>query len=266
MPLLIPPAVNYRSPWNALPSNSQDEPREGRKQAAFEILWGPLNMGGPNNCVHVDLSVQQGASVALTQISSLQVNNSESGQDVTFIFTDTFETIVIPAGSPYELIPVLSNSLDFYVYAPGATPEDVTRFVITNYVVEAASVAQSEANNAVASTSDVWLLAGTTTQLIPAGVNGTIENFQAGTSFKVAFAVNSFAQVQVRDGAGTIFVPGWKLGFSTAGTATGGSTVQMNFQNWNQRFRNGLIVQFSVIAGWGAAELNANMFVTYRQP
>lgn len=266
MPLIVPPAINYRSPWSAVPSNSQDEPREGRKQAAFEIAWGAANMGGPNNCVDVNLNQMSGGTRPLSQISSLQVNNSACGCDVSFIFTDTFETITIPAGAPCELVSVLSNSLQFFVYAPAATPEDVTRFVITNYELSPGSLTPSEANNAVASTSAVWLLAGATTQLIPLGVNGTIENLQIGTSFKVAFAVNGFGEVEIKDGAGNVFVPGWKLGFSTASAPVGGSAVQINFQNWNQRFRNGLTVKFTVTAGWGVGELYANQFCTYRIP
>lgn len=266
MPLTIPPAVNYRSSWSALPSNSQDEPREGRKQAAFEITWGAANMGGPNNCVNVNVGGAGGSTTPLSQISTLQVNNAACGCDVQFIFTDTYEVINVPAGTPLELVSVLSNSLEFFVYAPGATPEDVTRFVVTNYEVSPTSINPVNNRSNVAATSDVWVAAGTTTQLIAAGINGTIDSLQIGTAFKVAFAANSAGQVQVRDGAGTIFIPGWKLGFSTAGNPAPGSYTQMNFPNWSQRFRNGLIVQFSVVSGWGVAELYANMLCSYRTP
>src|SRR4051812_21854302 len=129
MPLLIPQPTNYPSPLVAVPSLMQDEPKEGRKQVPCEILWNI--MGGTTKCIAFNL--KNNATLEISQISTLKVDNSQSAADVTFIFPDTSDTVTIPAGTPLAVVPVFSNAVQFYVSAPAALVGDVTRFQILNY-------------------------------------------------------------------------------------------------------------------------------------
>lgn len=267
MSQLVPPAVNYPTPLIAIPSNSQDQPREGRQQVAIDCLWG--TMGGTTKTIAINL--QNNAVLNFTQISSLKIDNSNSGADVDFIFTDTGEIITIPANTPLCVVPVFSNALQFYVSCPNATPEDETRFIVLNYALDPADVNTSLAGSFSGSGTAVWIAPGPViTNIIPStiagvAVNGTLQNLIIAVSYLTTFTVNSFGQFQLRDGQGNVFIPAWKLGVSSNITQIQVSQVVLQIDNANIRFRSGLIIEFDVLVGWNGS-YNMNALATYKQP
>lgn len=194
MPLTIPVSINYPSPLRALPSRSQDEPIEGRLQIPCEVLWG--TMGGTTKAV--TFNVTGNDVLRFSQISALKIDNRACGVDVTFIFPDTQETITIPAYSPLSITPVLSNSLTFYVSAPGALSADATRFQVLNYTPQIMDIAAANAmtSNSVLG-SGSFPIANGTTAILPASVNGVI----TGANILVNWAKTTgqaFGQADIR--------------------------------------------------------------------
>jgi hypothetical protein len=132
MPITYGLPTNYQSPLTALPSEMQFEPVEGRLQVPVEILWGV--MGGASHVVGFNL--QNNATLNISQIGSLKVDNSQSAAPITIIFPDTGDQMVIAAGTKLVVFPVFSNGLQFVVSAPTAIGTDVTRLQILNYVAQ----------------------------------------------------------------------------------------------------------------------------------
>lgn len=129
MPLTFGPPVNYPSPLLPIPSPMQGEPREGRMQIPVELLWG--SMGGTGRVVGID--AREMNSNPIEQIASLIVDNSECTVQVTIIFPDTSEKIVIPANAKRVALGVYTNGLQVVVSAPTAISTDVTRLQLLNY-------------------------------------------------------------------------------------------------------------------------------------
>lgn len=260
MPLLIPQSVNYPSPLVAVPSLSQDEPMEGRKQVPVEILWG--TMGGASKTVAFNL--QNNATLNITQISSLKVDNSQSAADVQFIFPDTSDTITIPAGSPVVVVPVFSNSVLFYVTAPNSLIGDVTRCQLLNYAVNPVDVPTTVERQASSSSPGVITQAtNTTIPLIAAGINGTLQDielwFAVGTAPAVAPVQFVFS---VQDGEGTPvkLINQWNFLL----TAITPKVDLLNLIGINWRFVNGVNLVIQGISGTGGAILN--QYTSYTKP
>jgi hypothetical protein len=129
MPLTFGLPVNYPSPLIPLPSPMQGEPKEGRMQIPVEILWG--SMGGASRIVGID--ARETSSNPIEQIASLIVDNSECTVNVTVIFPDTSEKIVIPANAKRVALGVYTNGLQVIVSAPTAIGTDITRMQLLNY-------------------------------------------------------------------------------------------------------------------------------------
>jgi hypothetical protein len=259
VPLIIPPAVNYPSPLTAIPSFMQDQPKEGRMQVPVEILWGV--MGGASKTVSINL--QNNAALNISQISTLKVDNSQSGGDVVFIFPDTSDTVTIPAGAPLAVVPVFSNSVQFFVSAPNATAADVTRFQILNYQTFPADVpATVEAQTASSGGTLVNGGGPVSIQLAPAGINGTLETLKLSISVPNAPAANTQTAITVKDGNNNVFINGWNFALPSGATSPVLPLIDFNAANW--RFANGLIMQFA--AGGGAGSFIANTFVDYHTP
>ncbi len=260
MPLLIPQSVNYPSPLVAVPSLVQDEPMEGRKQVPVEILWG--TMGGANKCVAFNL--QNNATLQVTQISSLKVDNSASAADVQFIFPDTSDTITIPAGSPVVVVPVFSNATQFYVSAPNSLLGDVTRVQLLNYAVNPMSVPTTFERQAVGSSPGVITQAtNTTIPLIPAGINGTLQDIELWYQVGTAPAVPPVQFVfSIQDGEGTPskLINQWNFQL----VAITPKVDILNLIGINWRFVNGLNLVIQGISGTGGAILNS--YVSYTKP
>lgn len=251
MSVLIPPAVNYPSPLTAVPGLSQDQPKEGRKQIPVQIDWG--SMGGVNKTVGIN--IQNNATLNITQIATLKVDNSQCGADVVFIFPDTSDTITVPAGSPLAVVPVFSNALQMYVSAPNALSTDVTRFQILNYFTMPTDIPEVATRNASSSGANVITQATNTTfQLIPAGINGTLQLLQAWLSVSTNPASPVQFVFSVKDGAGTPKVLINQFNFVIPAANPKIDLVNMNDVNW--RFQNGLVMPVQGASGTGSAILN----------
>lgn len=263
MAISVPPAVNFQSPINALVSLSQDQPTEGRQQIAAEILWA--TMGGTNKAVAFNLSGL--ANIRISQISALKIDNSACGADVQFIFPDTSEVITIPGGSPYSLVPVFSNSLTFYVYAPNASPEDIIRFIALNYQIEPAEVDAILGAAFSAGANATWALPGpVTANVIPAGVNGTLRKFLLSIAPLTIPSVTLLAFLTLRDGAGTVFIPTWRIGVASNMARITANIVILDLPDINVRFRNGLFLDWTVTSGGTGINWPVNTFASYTQP
>src|ERR1700761_8517018 len=102
MSIVIPQgAVNYQSPLVAVPDINQQQPREGMKLISCEIDWGSTDKGSGA----VFFNLQNNATLEVSQICGLVVDNSNCGADLEFVFPDTSTTIGIPAYAPYTVVP-----------------------------------------------------------------------------------------------------------------------------------------------------------------
>jgi hypothetical protein len=267
MPLRIPPAANYPSSLQALPSFAQDEPREGRRQIAAEVLWA--TMGGADKCVSFNLENQ--GTRGWSQTSTLKVDNSACGADVTFLFPDTQETIVIPAGSPLQVAPIYSNSTVFYVLCANATPEDITRFIALNYADDPASIEFSEAASRPAFVNMDCLNAPSSVNLVAAGINGTLRSLTWYYAQVFGFNPNvspntSQGDFKLADGTGQVIINSYRVAAYFAATPNQYSVPLLSLPDINVRFRDGLIITFTPVFGWGTGNLRLNAFGTYTQP
>lgn len=252
MALVVPPAVNYQSPLVAVPTRWQNKnPAEGPKMIPCEIDWG--QMGGPNNSVFFNL--QNNATLNFSQITAIAVDNSACGGDVQFAFPDTTETVTIPAYSPKIIVPVFTNQTQFYVLGIGVQATDVTRFSIQNVVPPPIAVpVTEEQNTAVFNNITTQITAPGTLQLVPAGVNGTVE-----TVFATVNAGGGILIFTLQDGSGKIIAGG-----QTTGVAGSSTFTVLDLQEIRVRFQNGLrfISSVATISAGGAASIN----VYYRTP
>lgn len=194
MPLTIPPAVNYPSPLTAVPSRIGMEPSEGRKSIPCEIDWS--SMGGAEKCV--SLNFQNNATLEISQVCALKIDNSACGADIEFIFPDTGETVSIPAYSPDDILPVFTNQKMFFISSPNSQTGDVTRFQILNFVPPPIAVPTSVAQSAVVDTA-IPLAIGTTA-LLGATISGTVQAISIAASIYTATNFNE--QFNIKDGSG----------------------------------------------------------------
>ena len=257
MSIKIPPAINYNAPLIAVIDRLQNAPNEGNRRVAFEIDWGTSagQNGGANNCVNINM--QNNATLEFSQVCMLYVDNSESGGDVDFIFTDSGQTYTVPAYSPAELFPVLTNSTQFFISSPGALPGDVTVGAILNYNTFPSSIdVTTEQQNA---SFTAITNAAATTALIPAGVTGTIENIfvtvsPSGTHSDVSTLV-------IQDGEGT---PKIIASATAQWTNTPQTFTMLDLAPMAVRFENGLNLVVSGAANAPDATISAN--ILYRTP
>jgi hypothetical protein len=258
MALVIPSSVNYPSPLFANASRMQDEPKNGRQQIALEFDWGI--MGGPANCVSVN--VQGNRVNNFEQIATLKVDNSQSGADVVFIWPDVTDTITIPARSPYVLVPVLSNALQFFVVAAQGQVGDITRVQLLNYPVSPSDVPPTVESQTASSGGTV--IGSVSSQLIAAGINGTLETMDVSISISTIPAASAQWSMSIHDGAtpNKVLVNG--LNFAIVAGQSGTAIQVFNRDNLNWRFQNGLVVQITQVLG--ADNVILNLFADYVQP
>lgn len=262
MPIVVPGvATNYPSPLVSLASTFGQEPKEGRRQIPVEISWG--TMGGSNFLCAFNL--QNSANTKeWSQLCAVHVDNSGCGSDIEFIFTDTSETVVVPAYEPYVLVPLFSRSLQFFVQA-GINSEvvesnDVTRFTLFNFVpppvVIPAAVEQSVVSNAALAADGA-----TNTVMIATPINGTLESIYLYRASPAAGLAGPGAQTwAITDGASSP-----KTFFQ--GTFAGGNLSSWNvpliqLSGLNMRFTNGLSFKQTGAALGGTYSLSLG----YRTP
>ena len=255
MALQVPAAKNYASPLVAVPVRWTLPPREGPKMIVCEIDWG--TMGGPNNCVAVNL--QNNAALEFSQIVALSVDNSQCGADVQFVFPDTAETLTVPAYNGKVIVPVFTNQVQFFVAAgidsQVVEPADVTTFSIHNSVPPPIAVPPSAEQN-IANVNAVDM--GTaSTQLIPAGVNGTLTGAQLSLAMN---ATNSGSGTwSLQDGTGKVIAQG---GVQVSSGNKYNLTL-ISQPNMNVRFTNGVKLVCTQTAVLGGT-ISGNLY--YRIP
>jgi len=209
MPIVVPgAAVNYPSPLVAVGSYFGREPQEGRYTIPAEIDWG--TMGGDDHIVAFNLQTSANTQ-AISQICALHVDNSACGSDVQFVFTDTQETVTIPAYEPYVLVPIFTKSLQFFVISGIDNEEvesgDVTRFSMLNFVPPPVVIpASSEQNAAVENLIDAATVGSV--QLVPATTSGTLEAMCIFMQFFAASGIGTYATWHIEDGTGKVIVGG----------------------------------------------------------
>ena len=256
MPLQVPPAINYASPLVSIPATWTKDAPEGPRMIPCEIDWGSANMGGPNNCVNIN--IQNNATANFSQIVALSVDNSASGADVQFSFPDTSQTYVIPAYTPAVVLEVFTGSTQFFVSAPNAIASDITRFAIHNALPPPIAVpVTQEQQSVVANNINAGVTA--TTQLVPLGTNGTIQD------------INVFAQLNQNATAGVVlfsFVDG--TGKLIAGGQVGSdnaerkNTLALALSDIAVRFVNGLTFVVTATTIPAGSALAVNLY--YRTP
>lgn len=201
MPLSIPPAYNYQSPLVAVPTIFGRQPKEGAKLISCEIDWG--TMGGPNNCVNINL--QNNATLEFSQIVALSVDNSLCAADIQFLFPDTTETTGIPSYLPKCIIPVFTNQTQFFVSAPNAQPEDITRFTILNLLPPPVAIPFTVEQQAVAF-GELPGDGATTFPLVDASISGTLEGISVQRNSTPDDANSQFFTIE--DGTGAVLFTG----------------------------------------------------------
>jgi hypothetical protein len=254
MTISVPPSVNYPSPLVAIPTKVLNDPPEGNKIINCEVDWG--TMGGAGKSVYFNL--QNNATLNFSQICAVSIDNSNCGGDVEFVFPDTSETMQIPAYSPKVIVEVFTNSTQFYLVGEGTEPEDITRFSLLNFVPPPVSVPTTqEQESAAPTTTDVGSAPAGTTQLIPAGISGTLE----GLTLNGAFSTGGIAGFtwDIEDGNGTIISQGkWVQDTGII------APLILSLNPIRVRFQNGLIFR------WTASSMTSPNYVianaVYRTP
>lgn len=199
MPILIPPAKNYGNPLVMQVSRVGLEPTEGRRQINCEVIWGDY----PGRSVNVNL--QQNATLALTQIIAMSVDNSQCGADVQFYFPDSADVLTIPAYNPKTIVEVFTSSKQFYVISQLngqiVEPADVTRFIVLNYLPPPIAVPTSQEQNTAVALLISAIGAGNLANLIPVANSGTVEAISVFFSGPVG--AGGAIQYAVQDGTAT---------------------------------------------------------------
>jgi hypothetical protein len=193
LPVTVPPFDQYQSPLVPLRGLWHAAPKEGDRFVNVDIQWLVTT-----DQRAVQFSLSGNSPVALSQIVALSVDNSRSGSPVDFVFPDSGFVLTVPARNG-GVFPVFTNALMFYAVANDAIAGDETIFQILNSmsppVMILASAIQNHTNLLDAS------LANGTSQIVPAGVNGTLNTISITAAIAEGASAGS-AIVQLFDGTG----------------------------------------------------------------
>jgi hypothetical protein len=255
MSFTVPVSVNYASPLNAVPLDWTSEPNEGAKGIQCSITWN-ASESGANKSVY--LNMQNNAPLNFSKIRALVFDNSANGSDVQVIFPDTETTVSIPAYTPYAVIPVFTNIVQFYIQSPNALATDKTNFMILNTLPPPVVVPTTQ-EQSFDGEAGIDATSSGSTQLVAAGINGTLEAVSVG-GFIVGGGTGGSITVDLVDGGGNTIMIGVR------GTDTS------QFQNMNifelsglqVRFTNGLQLVWTTVGAPVSCFLNANVY--YRTP
>jgi hypothetical protein len=226
LPLTIPPFNQYQSPivplrglWNAAPA-------EGDKFITAEIDWFVTTTQPA-----VQFAVSANSPVAFSQIVALAVDNSRSGADVVFVFSDSGFELVVPAHNQ-GVFPVFTNGLMFYVVSANAQAGDVTAFQVLNSMPPPVPIAPSSTQNH-AGQAGIGPGNGSTV-IVPAGVNGTLNVISISFDVTVGATAESGA-ISLIDGSGKTL---WTNLFAVGANATNNFDPMIN--GLAVRFVNGI--------------------------
>jgi hypothetical protein len=248
LPLTIPPFDQYQSPivplrglWNAAPV-------EGDKFITAEIDWLVTTKSQA-----VQFAVSANSPVAFSQIVALAVDNSRSGADVDFVFSDSGFVLTVPAHNQ-GVFPVFTNGLMFYAIGSAAVQGDVTTFQVLNSMPPPTYIAPSvEQNHA----GVIGLqLANGTTPIVGAGITGTLNTISLNVNVVEPAAAGS-AQFNLVDGTGRLI---WATLIDAAASVT--TNYPINVTGLAMRFVNGLSLVILNSSLTGSIVLNAY----YSQP
>jgi hypothetical protein len=255
MSLLVPSAVNYPSPLNYVRWAMKDPAPEGNAYISCEVDWA--TMGGANKAVAFNL--QQNATQGFSQIVALVVDNSNCGADVQFVFTDSGDTLTVPAYSPKVICPVFTASRTFYLVSQLDSQEvltsDVTRFLVCNFMPPPIAVPTS-LEQSIAAVGGIDM-ATASTVLVPATISGTLEGLVLTLGVNASNSGNGTWQVV--DGNAIVLAEG-SIAVSSGAKV---NLTLFNNNNMRVRFANGLFVTCTETAVLGAI-IAANAY--YRTP
>jgi hypothetical protein len=236
-------------------------PINGPQCIPVEVDWG--TMGGTDKIVGFNIG-NAGGTRSFADLCAIQVDNSQNGADIEFIFTDTQTTYTVPAYEPYALFPIFTKALQFYCVSQidGELVEatDITRFTLFNFVPPPVVLPASQEQD----TSAVSAIAGAvgTTAVIAAGINGTINvvyvNYASPFGGLPAAGEMTWKLV---DGSGKVLWTGQMGG----GISSAWNVILANLSGVAFRFQNGInLVQ--TLAGGAAIGGAFNVVLGYRQP
>lgn len=199
MPLTIPPAVNYQSPLIALPTRFRKPPPEGDKVISVDIDWS--TMGGADNCINFNLA--NNATLNFTQIVAVKYDNSESSGDVQLVFTDTGDTVTIPARSQ-AITPVFTNGQQFFIIGVSVVSGDVTRLQVLNSMPPPVDLSREGFPESTFAGNITVVDGAATDPVIAAGISGTIEALFITQQFFNNAPGNSIADISLVDGSANV--------------------------------------------------------------
>jgi len=251
MQISVPATLPYKNPLIGVPSRVMLPPREGNKQIPCQIDWTDYATGA------TEINIGNNATLEISQISALKIDNSLCGATVTFIFPDTGETVAVPAYSPNTIIEVFSQQTQFYVVAAEPIATDITRFQILNFLPPPVSVSVSTEQQ-TAIIGNINSGGAGVTPIIPGTVNGTLQGLSVEFGISSP-AGDSNAVATFTDGAGKliartpVFVK----------TAIPANVVLLNLTNLAVRFEGGIDCTISGLL-IASGEFNVNAY--YRIP
>lgn len=240
---------------SALPINSAltyESPKEGRAYIPVVIGWP-----GPMVAKSYEVNVQGLTTQPFSQVVMLDVDNSECGAPVTFLFPDSGDTLAIPPSSG-GLFPVFTRSTKFYVAAPEALATDVTRFRILNYRQEPVALPPPQFTQIAAA---INVSAAGTTAILGSSVNGTLTGWSCTISgFATSPGASGITASLVDKATGNIL----DSGSITMGQNQGVSSIVFNVSGAAVRFTGGL--DCVVSSSGTVTSIDVNLFVRYRIP
>lgn len=222
MPLKLPPFNQYQSPIVPLRGLWNSTPIEGDKFVAAEIEWLVTTTQQA-----VQFAISANSPVSFSQIVALAVDNSRSGSDVQFVFSDSGFILAVPANEQL-VAPVFTNGLMFYVVAQGAVEGDITAFSVLNSMPPPIMIAPALAQNH-ASVIGQPITIGTL-PVVAAGVNGTLNTLSLSVGLAAA---GESGQFELVDGSG-------RLLWTTFIEASEAETLPINLSGLSIRFTDGL--------------------------
>lgn len=234
MTITVPPAQNYPGMLITYPANWMKEPTETPRMIPVEIDW--TTMGGDNNSVVINLQNLQ--INPMSQIVALSIDNSACAANVSFLFSDTSETILIPSYANKVVIPVFTNGVEFFIVSPDARPGDITRFSILNTMPPPIAVPFT-VEQLVVTAGNIQADGASDTQLIAPDVSGTLEGISVSYSSPVDNT--GTITVSVKDGSGNDLF----IGQINAEYGTAYNYPLFSFSGIHVRFLGGLTLHQS---------------------